>query len=74
MESEQINKLIEILTQKSRKLNNEKLLEVLDFVDFLGGKYEEETVKKGIETLACNSESFRFLSEEPEIYSLKDVK
>ena len=74
MDVEVINKLVKILVEKSRKLNEEKLAEVLDFVDFLTAKYGEEALKKGICVLGDKSKSFDFLVREPDIYSIKDVK
>lgn len=68
------NKLVQILIEKSQRLNEEKLAEVLDFAEFLVNKYEEEIIKKGIQVLAHQSKSFKFLTEEPDLYSLKDVK
>ena len=68
------NKLVQILIKKSQRLNEEKLAEVLDFADFLIKKYEEEIIKKGIQVLANQSKSFKFLIKEPDLYSLKDVK
>lgn len=66
--------LVKALTEKSRKLDKEKLAEVLDFVDFLSAKNEEEILKNGIGVLASKSKSFNFLVREPDIYSIKDVQ
>lgn len=68
------NKLVQALLEKSQKLSQEKLTEVLDFVEFLVNKYEEEKIKKGIQVLADKSKSFKFLIKEDDLYSLKDVK
>jgi len=74
MRVEATNKLVQTLVEKSQKLNEEKLAEVLDFIEFLINKYEEEIIKKGIQALARKSKSFKFLTKEPYLYSLKDVK
>ena len=69
-----VDELVRVLVEKSRKLDKEKLAEVLDFVDFLVAKHDEEALKEGIATLAEKSKSFEFLVREPDIYSLKDVQ
>jgi hypothetical protein len=74
MSVESIDKLVKVLVEKSRKLNEKKLAEVLDFVDFLAAKHDGEAIKKEIVVLAEKSKSFEFLVREPDIYSLKDVK
>lgn len=68
------DKLVQTLVEKSQKLNEEKLAEVLDFAEFLVNKCEEGIIKKGIQVLARQSKSFKFLTEGPDLYSLKDVK
>jgi biotin operon repressor len=68
------NKLVQTLVEKSQKLNEEKLAEVLDFTEFLVNKCEEGIIKKGIQVLARQSKSLKFLTKEPDLYSLKDVK
>jgi hypothetical protein len=74
MEVKATNKLVKFLIEKSRKLSERNLAEVLDFVDFLATKHEETTIKKGIYALADKCESFEFLVKEPNLYSLKDAK
>ena len=54
MDVEVINKLVKILVEKSRKLNEEKLAEVLDFVDFLTANMEKKLSKKEFAYWAIN--------------------
>jgi hypothetical protein len=55
-------------------LPDDKLKEVLDFSDFVLKKYEEVILQQGIQKLQGNSETFSFLNEEENLYSLKDIK
>jgi hypothetical protein len=55
-------------------LPDDKLKEVLDFADFVLKKYEEVILQQGIQKLQENSETFSFLNEEENLYSLKDIK
>jgi hypothetical protein len=55
-------------------LPDDKLKEVLDFSDFVLKKYEEVILQQGIQKLQENSETFSFLNEEENLYSLKDIK
>ena len=74
MDTQAIDEFIEILMEKSRKLDKKNLAEVLDFVDFLAAKNEEKAIKDWIAALAEKSKAFEFLIREPDIYSPKDVK
>ena len=68
--SELINQSIKSL----EKLPEDKIHEVVDFIDFLSKKYEEEKeLQKGIEQIVSESKGFSFLNEEEEIYSEADL-
>ncbi len=49
-------------------------IEVSDFMEFLMKKTEEQIINEGIKNLASNSESFSFLNEEPDLYTVNDLK
>ena len=70
MEVKTTSKLVKILIEKSRKLSEKNLAEVLDFVEFLAAKHEDAAIKNGIYALADQSKSFEFLVKEPDLYSL----
>ncbi len=68
----------ELIIQKTisaiERLPVEKAEAVSDFADFICKKFEEEELTKGIQILISDSETFNFLEEEEEIYSLSDLK
>ena len=65
-----INRALETLQQ----LPDEKVLEVAEFAEFLLKKQEDLFLQKGIEALVSESESFAFLAEEEDLYTLEDLK
>lgn len=66
--------IIERTVEAIKKLPNDKVVEISDFADFIIKKYEEQLLTENIQQLVTTSESFNFLNEEPEIYSVKDLK
>lgn len=56
------------------KLPHEKAEEVADFAGFVLMKYEEEALRKGIAELVAGSESFTFLKDEEDLYTVADLK
>lgn len=56
------------------KLPEEKLIEVLDFADFMLNKNEDTQLLKGIAHLTQQSKSYKFLEDEEDIYTLEDIK
>lgn len=67
---ELINRTITVLSQ----LSEEKAKEVLQFSEFLQKQSEEQMLQKGIEQLAGKSKSYNFLEDEPEVYTVADLK
>jgi hypothetical protein len=51
-----------------------KIEEVLHFVEFLNSKYEESILQLGIEELTSKSGSFEYLEKEEDIYTVNDLK
>ncbi|MEX0721007.1 MAG: DUF2281 domain-containing protein [Balneolaceae bacterium] len=64
--------LIKKIVDQLKKLPDRKVREISDFADFLSQKIENEELVKGIEKLA--SDSFNFLEDEEDLYSLEDLK
>ena len=62
-----INRIVKILS----KLPNEKVKEVSDFTEYILKKHDEEMMQKGIEKLVSNSNTFQFLKDEEDLYSVK---
>ena len=55
-------------------LPNEKALEISDFADFILKRYEEQLLTNGIQNIVTVSQSFDFLNNEADDYTLSDVK
>lgn len=70
MKKDLISKTLEALEE----LPEEKVLQISEFVDFLMKKHEDELIQKGIYKITEESESFNFLHEEEDLYTIKDLK
>lgn len=67
-------KLIEKTIDRLSKLPDKKLKEVSDFAEFLLSKIEDRNLTKGIQQVASESKSFKFLEDEEDLYSTSDLK
>ena len=65
-----INKTIKTLYT----LPHNKIEEVADFVEYVSKKNEEYILQSGIEKLVSESNTFDFLKDEEDLYSIKDIK
>ena len=66
--------LIEIALGKLQKLPKDKIEEATDFISFMLRKYDDETLQKGIETIASEPGAFDFLKEDDnDLYTLDDA-
>ncbi len=65
-----IDRTVKIINQ----LPEAKAVEISDFADFVINRYEEQSLSEDIQNIISGSQSFDFLREEEEIYSLKDLK
>src|SRR6476659_9566730 len=66
--------IIERTIKAINQLPQEKAEEMSDFADFLTKRYEEYLLRQGIQKLASNSQTFDFLHNEEDMYSLDDLK
>ncbi len=66
--------LVEQALQTINQLPEDKISEVVDFASYILKKYEETIMQKGIERLVETSESFAFLHDEEDLYTLDDLK
>ena len=66
--------IIEKTVNTLRMLPESKCEEIGDFADFILQKTEERYLQKGIERVTEHSETFAFLQDEEDIYSLDDLK
>lgn len=68
----------QMIIEKTLKIINhlpeDKAEQIADFAEFVFKRYEEQRFRKGIQKLASESQSFNFLNEEEEIYSIADLK
>jgi len=66
--------IIERTLKAINQLPEDKAEEISDFADFLTKRYEEQLLLKGIQKLSSDSQSFNFLEDEEELYSIEDLK
>ena len=56
------------------KMSDEKTLEVKDYASYLLKKYKENMLQNGLIELANQSQSYKFLEQEEELYTVEDLK
>ena len=66
--------IIEKTVAALNKLPEDKGEEVADFADFIVRKTEEQELQTGIHQLVAKSDSFAFLNDEEDLYTLDDLK
>jgi hypothetical protein len=66
--------LIQQTIENLSKLPDYQLKEVADFAEFLLSKIEDTLIAKGIQELNSNSQSFRFLENDDDLYTEDDLK
>lgn len=66
--------LLNLTIKKIQELPEDKIREVNDFVEFLLRRREEYIIDEGIKQLVSTSQSFGFLQEEEDIYTVNDLK
>ena len=55
-------------------LPDDKVSDVFDYVDLLFKKHEEEVLQKGINKLISTSNTYAFLHDEEDLYTVADLK
>lgn len=65
-----IQKTMEVL----QALPADKIEEVSDFADYILKKYDDRLLQQGMQALIEKSDTFNFVEEEQEIYTVKDLK
>jgi hypothetical protein len=66
--------IIERTVKAINQLPEDKAEEISDFADFVSKRYEERQLTQGIQKLAADSNTFDFLNNEEELYSVVDLK
>jgi hypothetical protein len=68
----------EVLVRKTfhniEQLPTTRIREVNDFVEFMLQKVDDALITEGLQRLSSSSRVYDFLKEEPEIYSVSDLK
>jgi hypothetical protein len=65
-----IQKTVEVL----QALPDEKIVEVSDFADYILKTYDDRLLRQGMQALVEKSDTFSFVEEEQELYTVKDLK
>lgn len=66
--------IIERTLKVINQLPEDKAEEISDFADFIFKRYEEQELTKGIQKMVSESQTFDFLNNEEDIYSVADLK
>ena len=68
----------EVLMRKTvrniEQLSTVRIQEVNDFVEFILRRVDDTLITEGLQQLSSSSRSYDFLNNEPEIYSVNDLK
>jgi len=67
------NLLLNQAHEKLEKLSESKILEVIDFAEFLISKTEASTQNNMLLKMAASSQSFNFVNEDEVEYTLSDI-
>ena len=60
--------------QAINRLPEDKAEEISDFADFVSKRYEDHKLTESIQKMVSNADTFSFLEEEEEIYTVNDLK
>ena len=66
--------IIERTIKAINQLPNEKAEEISDFDDFIIKRYEEHLLFQDIQHATSKSETFSFLNDEEDIYTIENIK
>jgi hypothetical protein len=66
--------IIERTIHAINQLPLNKAEEIVDFVDFIIKRYEEQLLTQGIQQLASEDQTFDFLNQEEDLYTVSDLK
>lgn len=68
----------QIIIERTLKVINElpqdRAEEISDFADFVYKRYEEQELTNGIQKITTECQSFDFLNNEEEVYTIADLK
>ena len=69
-----LEEIIERTIHAINQLPLNKAEEIVDFVDFIIKRYEEQLLTEGIQQLASEGQTFDFLNQEEDLYTVSDLK
>jgi len=67
-------KIIDRTVEIINKLPESKAEEISDFANFVIKRYEDNQLTETLHEMYANSETFRFLNEEADLYTEADIK
>ena len=66
--------LVKRTIRKIEQLPTTRVREISDFVEFIIRKTDDAMITEGLQQLSSNSRTYDFLSDEPELYTVSDLK
>jgi len=60
--------------RKIKQLPTPRIQEVVDFVEFIAKRTEDTLITEGLQQLSSSGQTYDFLNDEPELYSVNDLK
>jgi hypothetical protein len=66
--------LIKKTINNIQRLPASRVKEVNDFVEFLLNRIDDQMITEGIQEIISTSKSLNFLKNEPDLYSISDLK
>ena len=59
---------------KLERLPSNRIQEVIDFMEFIIQKTDDDMTTEGLQQLSSISRTYDFLNEEPDLYTVNDLK
>jgi len=59
---------------KIEQLPTTRVREISDFVEFIIQRTDDAIITEGLQQLSSDSQTYDFLSDEPELYTVSDLK
>lgn len=66
--------IIERTIKAMNELPEDKVEEISDFAEFVSKRYEEHSLTHSIQKLTADSQTFDFLNNEEDLYSVTDLR
>ena len=66
--------LVKRTIEKIEQLPTTRVREISDFVEFIIRRTDDAMITEGLQQLSSNSRTYDFLSDEPELYTVSDLK